>query len=506
MTPVTAAALLAMMGGGEAWVAPVTWVDKPMAVSRAATVLRGEFHTFVVGNVAECRVAAPAEVQAKVFAVTCYPAYLYGKWHLVPYFMPTVEQLEPGTKPSGLWAVRFKADLPPGKHKFKVHIAPNDQRPPLEYPFEVVDVEIPPADIPFGMFYDFKRIAEEYRGPDFQDKYFKDMAEHGMTTSVINWFKSEDRIWQYKLMQKHGMDRFPVVLISRFEWWKDPSVVSRPLVRPNIPEDSRLLFDGSKFMMYGQDEPKAVSALPILDYERKRANHLGMKYITAMSYETPRSFYKHLDVWMIEVHVASTPVVREYARRHGAPVWLYVTIRGTGAKLQRYCSGLYTWAVGGKGLFRWAYVHTADSHVRPDGVWNEFMWFGHVLPSPDGPISTIGWEGVREGVLDYRILRALEERLIAAAEDSPGDDYSANVGTEKQNSYNKKLSAAGVWLARLRNSVDPKWYHNLDLKLDQVPGKHRPSEGGGPLDAYDPGIDLTKMRAEAISLLSEFAE
>ena len=54
--------------GGEAWVAPITWVDDPAAVSGPPTVVRGEFH---------------------------------------------------------------KADMPPGKHEFKVHVAPNDEKPPV---------------------------------------------------------------------------------------------------------------------------------------------------------------------------------------------------------------------------------------------------------------------------------------------------------------------------------------------------------------------------------------
>ena len=106
------------------------------------------------------------------------------------------------------------------------------------------------------------------------------------------------------------------------------------------------------------------------------------------------------------------------------------------------------------------------------------MVHDYVLPTPDGPMPTVAWEGAREGILDYRIIRALEQKVITSA----GSSDKA-----------KKVATAALWLARLRHSVDPELYQDCkptDYHWD------RP-------DVFEPDIDLDKMRAEAIEFLAE---
>ena len=155
-------------------------------------------------------------------------------------------------------------------------------------------------------------------------------------------------------------------------------------------------------------------------------------------------------------------------------------VRGTNPKLQRYYWGLFTWAVGAEGCFAWAYTHQKESCVRPDGTWNHLYTNEFVLPSPDGPIPTVGWEGIREGILDYRILRALERKVIDAA---------GNLEKKEQ------TAIAALWLSRLKHRVDPRFYGDFKW-VDTDYFWDRP-------DSYDPEIDLTKIRAEAIALLEK---
>src|SRR3989304_4988671 len=98
MTGMTVAALLAMMGG-SAWIAPISSLDSPSRLTLSAVVPPGEYHTFVVGNAAECRVDPPRGVKPEVFVVWTQPKYVYGKWRILAYYMPTVKQHEP----TGLW-------------------------------------------------------------------------------------------------------------------------------------------------------------------------------------------------------------------------------------------------------------------------------------------------------------------------------------------------------------------------------------------------------------------
>ena len=152
-------------------------------------------------------------------------------------------------------------------------------------------------------------------------------------------------------------------------------------------------------------------------------------------------------------------------------------MRGTNPNMQRYYSGLYTWAVGTKGCYRWAYVHDKKSCVQPDGRLNALLHHEYVLPSPDGPVPTVGWEGAGEGILDYRILRALENKVAAGG----GQALTAE---------------AALWLVLLKYSVDPKF-------LRGPPGTGEHPDRANLLDTFDPGIDLEKVRAEAIELLGK---
>ena len=458
MTGMTTAALLAMFGGA-AWVAPLIWIDHPAGFTAPSVVPAGEYHTFVVGNAAACRVDAPAAVNAAVFIVKCYPTYVYGKWHLRAYYMPTEQQSDP----TGLWAVRFRADLAPGRHEFTVHTSDQDKHPPVAYAFEVIDLALPAADIPFGMYFDFARFPPAYRGRKFQEMYYKDMSEHGMTTAtVFTWVSDgKDQVRQFRLMQKYGLDRFPTMLLHGSG--KDD---------PAIPE-----IDGTPFLIYGPDEP-SLARRAACEASQARKLALGMKNVTAMSGNAAWAFGDLFDVWVVH-RSGITPMLHEHAKRTGASVWQYhCGMRGTNAALQRYYSGLYTWAVGARGCFRWAYTHNKDSCVRPDGTWNSLMVNEYVLPTADGPMSTVGWEGVREGVLDYRVLRALERKIAAAA----GNAEKAEA-----------ITAAALWLGRLKSSVDPKFYQDCE----------RTNYFWDRPDTFDPGVDLEKMRAEAVAFLAD---
>ena len=471
MIAMTTAALLAFMGGDEVWVAPLSWLNDPKAVSTLAMIPKGEYHTFVVGNAVACRVDAPDEVEAEVFIVKCYPKFIYGKWDLRAYYMPTAKQSDP----SGLWAVRFKANLPPGKHKFIIHTAKGDAQPTIGYEFQIVNLELPPADIPFGMFYITTRVPPEYGSLKYQDMYLQDMVEHGMTTVTVSTHTTgqNEQVKLFRLMQKYGLDRMPAMLLTGCD--------DKPIAK----------IDGTEFLLYGPDEPSPDSRAEC-EASLARARGAGMRHVTAISAISAWSGLGSLfDIWVVHpdngiempdmIAGGITPTLQEYAKQSGASIWHYhCGMRGTNPKLQRYYSGLFTWAVGAKGCFRWAYVHDKNSCIRQDGTWNALQTNEFVLPTPDGPMPTVGWEGVREGVLDYRIIRALEKKVINAT----GKMAEA-----------EKTAKAALWLARLKHSVDPRFYGDFKW-TDKDYFWDRP-------DVYDPGIDLAKMRADAIEHLAE---
>ena len=97
---------------------------------------------------------------------------------------------------------------------------------------------------------------------------------------------------------------------------------------------------------------KAISRAPLVVNEIRQ-------YLTPLS--DPGLNLKHFVVFTED---EITQEVLDYADEQGAEVWQYTfAMRGTNPKLQRYYSGLYTWATGAQGTIRWAYTNMEEAMV-----------------------------------------------------------------------------------------------------------------------------------------------
>jgi hypothetical protein len=130
------------------------------------------------------------------------------------------------------------------------------------------------------------------------------------------------------------------------------------------------------------------------------------------------------DVWIVLAGQISPELVRE-AKRQGAKLWTYSErLRITNFRANRYYAGLYTWGLGLDGNTAYCY----GQYVFPpkagegaqDPVWlpdhgrtSMHVINGYIIPGPNGPISSMGFEGRREGIDDFRYLQLLEARLKA---------------------------------------------------------------------------------------------
>jgi len=83
--------------------------------------------------------------------------------------------------------------------------------------------------------------------------------------------------------------------------------------------------------------------------------------------------------------------------------------------LHRLLSGFFLWRSRMDGIFPYVYQHLSP----PSSPFDDFApWHGNyrvhmvTYPSADGPISTLQWEALREGIDDLRYLTTMEA-LIA---------------------------------------------------------------------------------------------
>jgi len=80
----------------------------------------------------------------------------------------------------------------------------------------------------------------------------------------------------------------------------------------------------------------------------------------------------------------------------------------------RFFFGFYGWKTGAQQIGQWAY-HFGDAVFEGNGFRRDDE--GYVYLAKDGPLPSLMWEGVREGIDDYRYTYRLS-RLIAAARGS----------------------------------------------------------------------------------------
>jgi len=106
------------------------------------------------------------------------------------------------------------------------------------------------------------------------------------------------------------------------------------------------------------------------------------------------------------------PEMIESARASRDRLWLYnVGSAGWWAKLDRFVFGLFTERCGAEGCAQWAFQWPRGEAgpYRASEAGQETGWH-YALPAPDGPLPTVAFEGVREGIDDARYLEVLRAR------------------------------------------------------------------------------------------------
>jgi hypothetical protein len=230
------------------------------------------------------------------------------------------------------------------------------------------------------------------------------MASIGLTTfTAVGWGGKDlsDVELQLKIAIEEGLAKRPVLVLPTI----DPvSVMQNLKPPPGSPE----------IIGYGPDEPAASQefAKKVAD-EAAQWRSVKTRSLCAMGAAESQVVGSSLDVWMIKAHQLGDlkPTDKE--------LWVYNSqLRGTNAPLHRYLMGIYSYAahrrLNVKGMFLWAYMCFEDSGVfiNPDGSirWAPRLGWEHALPGPQGPLMSVGMEGMREGIIDFRILHEVERR------------------------------------------------------------------------------------------------
>ncbi len=323
---------------------------------------------------------------------------------------------------------------------------------PISIAVTVPRVKLDPADVSFFMYYADVYLTEPMASPRLQRLYYRDMAEHGMT-SVSLYVAPEretrggdirvelDLDMQYEpsdarhylglrqrlaLAQAAGLvapDR-PLILLSAgggIPGWgafRDPGTVRDLLQR-------RKLLGWPPLLFYVADEPNNAERVAGVreTFGRLYSQVPEARTVTAIGQYGVEHVGELYDVWIAGVSDVDEATVAR-AEEMGKELWGYdCNQRGQSPRFDRYACGFYTWSAGLRGLGQWAYYSTEPLTRDADGTWavpeDWSQWY--MAPSEQGPVGTIGWEGRREGVEDYRCLRTLERLCRSRSGAAPSE-------------------------------------------------------------------------------------
>lgn len=138
-----------------------------------------------------------------------------------------------------------------------------------------------------------------------------------------------------------------------------------------------------------------------------------------------------VDVWVPQLNYFHRDFAYYQERqRAGDEVWFYTCVFPQGEYANRFIeqpllkTRLLHWInyrYGATGYLHWGYNHWRDDpfkHTTPAHPGPPYLPAGDawiVYPGPDGPLASIRFEAMRDGIVDYELLSMLAERDAAAA-------------------------------------------------------------------------------------------
>lgn len=405
---------------GPAWVAELSDANPAHVDNLHVTIPAGSHVAVAVYDTDAVEPVLPDGMAATVRVVWCelrtvFVGMAEERQATIPMYLPEPKDCPP----TGAWVVELE---PSEVGEYEVPIKCNANT--VTVYLSCIDLQ--KSDIGYGFYTDFVRYADPKRGRE----YAEDQARHGTNTftpyarevpaeyGVDNKDAGALLAWHIETAISAGLvdARFPLVCLSCGPTAiKDAETHQRGVQWPEL-------------VSYNQDEP-GLSARDVVAGYAADAHAAGLRSGTAIDGKIALEIGGPLDIWIIHMDSMSADAVTA-ARAQGKARWLYnCALRGTNAPLERYWTGVYTWAMAPEVCLTWAYMHDPESRIKPDGTWNMTRYYGKAVADADGlPIPTVALEGMADGIVDSRLLQELERR-----------------GTPEGNAYLVALKARVPW-------------------------------------------------------------
>lgn len=289
----------------------------------------------------------------------------------------------------------------------------------------------------YGMYYRHDHQPPELQTEEFFRRGLADLRAHGMNaTSVyttLEW-KQPDGSWRTDLDRdgrRYSLNRQMGILGETAMLWRG---------HPHLLlacDETGTFFGGAalvaavdarrrqqnwpELLFYLVDEPGNAAQIAAA----KRLNDLvhrvpGVRTTTALG--APGELASYYDVWIVSTSVPRLAETATLAQAKGKELWAYnCQWNGAEPANDRYFCGYHTWTAGLRGNWQWCYTEgyqgssDLSAEITLKLPYYEDPWYvNYVLPTPEGNLPTLGWEGRREGVDDYRYLQTLRDAVQKA--------------------------------------------------------------------------------------------
>lgn len=342
----------------------------------------------------------------------------------------------------------------PGVYEGKLTVAAAGAEPasvPLRV--TVLPVKLSPAKPVYGMYYRHSEQPKGYQTEAFFQRCLADMKAHGMNSFCLYAYlekRGADGVWQADLeqggdpyslprqmaaLQRAGIldQGHPLMLLSMESATRGRIFTEDRVVR--AADALRRERGWPEFVWYLVDEPgpdRYDAARELTGYVHRVP---GVRTTTA---GVPEELAACYDVW---IQGALRRGLGEHVRQclaAGKEPWTYnCTWNGSQPANDRYYTGYFMWATGMRGNWQWCYTEGQQGSSRlsdelevPLPYYEEPWYVQYVLPTPEGNLPTMGWEGRREGIDDYRYLQTLAEAVARVRQ--TGSPSARKLATEAQ--------------------------------------------------------------------------
>jgi hypothetical protein len=343
--------------------------------------------------------------------------------------------------------IRIDDSVLPGVYKGRVSISPQhglETSLPLEITVSPISLEdIPGIDYFMLMTYEFTELTMPWRKEEKEKIYksacniLKDYQEHGMTTLCLHspfvliteedgTPNLEDIFAALRAAREIGFKRRIIWYMGHLIQTSKPKHPGSIMSFDQGIHLSRLKYIVETVSQYAKEHgcPEVIF-LPIdepgdsyqdLQHKRQDITPVLLKVIKDSGAQNMLTGGNYQQFRPVD-YLCSGKMNKEdldEAHKSGSVYWLYnndVTTKCLNPTYARYIYGYYTWMNNIDGISSWTFQNTQNARGLPGQADAHGSDIYLAYPDPNGPIATLKWEAIREGVDDHKLLYQLVKRI-----------------------------------------------------------------------------------------------